>query len=58
MKPDVIGPGVNILAAWSEIAGPTGLEKDTRKTKFNIMSGINCFGVIQFLHCLIIELWY
>lgn len=39
MKPDVIGPGVNILAAWSEIAGPTGLEKDTRKTKFNIMSG-------------------
>ncbi|XP_021714988.1 subtilisin-like protease SBT1.8 [Chenopodium quinoa] len=39
MKPDVIGPGVNILAAWSEIAGPTGLEKDTRKTQFNIMSG-------------------
>ncbi|XVE70719.1 hypothetical protein DITRI_Ditri10aG0093200 [Diplodiscus trichospermus] len=39
LKPDVIGPGVNILAAWSEAIGPTGLPKDTRKTKFNIMSG-------------------
>lgn len=39
LKPDVIGPGVNILAAWSEAVGPTGLDKDTRKTQFNIMSG-------------------
>ncbi|PON41321.1 Subtilase [Parasponia andersonii] len=39
LKPDVIGPGVNILAAWSEAIGPTGLEKDARKTQFNIMSG-------------------
>ncbi|TYG59488.1 hypothetical protein ES288_D08G306600v1 [Gossypium darwinii] len=39
LKPDVIGPGVNILAAWSEAIGPTGLVKDTRKTKFNIVSG-------------------
>ncbi|XP_059432690.1 subtilisin-like protease SBT1.8 [Corylus avellana] len=39
LKPDVIGPGVNILAAWSDAVGPTGLEKDTRKTQFNIMSG-------------------
>lgn len=39
LKPDVIGPGVNILAAWSEAVGPTGLEKDTRRTQFNIMSG-------------------
>ncbi|XP_058078697.1 subtilisin-like protease SBT1.8 [Magnolia sinica] len=39
LKPDLIGPGVNILAGWSESVGPTGLEKDTRKTKFNIMSG-------------------
>ncbi|CAI9766572.1 unnamed protein product [Fraxinus pennsylvanica] len=38
-EPDVIGPGVNILAAWTEAVGPTGLEQDTRKTKFNIMSG-------------------
>lgn len=41
LKPDVIGPGVNILAAWSDAVGPTGLEKDTRKTQFNIMSGIS-----------------
>lgn len=39
LKPDVIGPGVNILAAWSEAVGPTGMAKDTRKTQFNIMSG-------------------
>ncbi|KAL2501399.1 Subtilase family protein [Forsythia ovata] len=39
LKPDVIGPGVNILAAWSEAVGPTGLEQDTRKASFNIMSG-------------------
>ncbi|XP_030943616.1 subtilisin-like protease SBT1.8 [Quercus lobata] len=39
LKPDVIGPGVNILAAWSEAVGPTGLDTDTRKTRFNIMSG-------------------
>ncbi|KAJ1437123.1 Peptidase S8/S53 domain [Sesbania bispinosa] len=39
LKPDVIGPGVNILAGWSEAIGPSGLSSDTRKTKFNIMSG-------------------
>ncbi|KAL5768502.1 hypothetical protein ACOSP7_015048 [Xanthoceras sorbifolium] len=39
LKPDLIGPGVNILAAWSEAIGPTELEKDNRKTQFNIMSG-------------------
>ncbi|CAK9155208.1 unnamed protein product [Ilex paraguariensis] len=39
LKPDVIGPGVNILAAWSVPVGPTGLEEDTRETQFNIISG-------------------
>lgn len=39
LKPDIIGPGVNILAAWSEAVGPTGLERDARKTQFNILSG-------------------
>ncbi|XP_077236374.1 subtilase family protein [Tasmannia lanceolata] len=39
LKPDMIGPGVNILAGWSGSVGPTGLAKDTRRTKFNIMSG-------------------
>ncbi|XP_039007098.1 subtilisin-like protease SBT1.8 [Hibiscus syriacus] len=38
LKPDIIGPGVNILAAWSEAIGPTGLVKDPRRTEFNIMS--------------------
>ncbi|XP_028782767.1 subtilisin-like protease SBT1.8 [Neltuma alba] len=39
LKPDVIGPGVNILAGWSEAIGPSGLSQDSRKTNFNIMSG-------------------
>lgn len=39
LKPDVIGPGVNILAAWTGAVGPSG-SQDTRKTQFNIMSGI------------------
>ncbi|KAJ4750415.1 Subtilisin-like protease SBT1.7 [Rhynchospora pubera] len=39
LKPDLIGPGVNILAAWSGAAGPTGLVKDDRRTQFNIVSG-------------------
>ncbi|BAT76884.1 Subtilisin-like protease [Vigna angularis] len=38
LKPDIIGPGVNILAGWSGAVGPSGSE-DTRKTRFNIMSG-------------------
>lgn len=41
LKPDVIGPGVNILAAWSESIGPTGMDSDKRKTQFNIMSGMS-----------------
>ncbi|KAG6475231.1 hypothetical protein ZIOFF_064449 [Zingiber officinale] len=39
LKPDFIGPGVNILAGWSGEVGPTGLPKDRRRTQFNIMSG-------------------
>jgi subtilisin family serine protease len=39
LKPDLIGPGVNILAGWSGAAGPTGLVKDDRRTLFNIVSG-------------------
>lgn len=40
LKPDVIGPGVNILAIWPEAVGPTGLDTDTRKTQFNVISGM------------------
>jgi len=45
LKPDVIGPGVNILAGWSESIGPSGLPDDTRKTQFNIVSGMFCFSL-------------
>ncbi|KAL9229811.1 hypothetical protein vseg_005240 [Gypsophila vaccaria] len=39
LKPDLIAPGVNILAAWSGAVGPTGLPIDTRRVDFNIISG-------------------
>ncbi|KAG8380169.1 hypothetical protein BUALT_Bualt07G0165600 [Buddleja alternifolia] len=39
LKPDVIAPGVNILAGWTGNIGPTDLETDTRKVEFNIISG-------------------
>ncbi|KAF8405404.1 hypothetical protein HHK36_010309 [Tetracentron sinense] len=39
LKPDLIAPGVNILAAWTDAVGPTGLDSDYRKTEFNILSG-------------------
>ncbi|XP_022748166.1 subtilisin-like protease SBT1.6 [Durio zibethinus] len=39
LKPDLIAPGVNILAAWTDAVGPTGLDSDQRKTEFNILSG-------------------
>ncbi|KAL3375714.1 hypothetical protein AABB24_006934 [Solanum stoloniferum] len=39
LKPDVIAPGVNILAAWPDGVAPSGLPWDTRRTEFNILSG-------------------
>lgn len=39
LKPDMIAPGVNILAGWSGSLGPTGLATDTRRVEFNIISG-------------------
>ncbi|CAH8364053.1 unnamed protein product [Eruca vesicaria subsp. sativa] len=39
LKPDLIAPGVNILAAWTSAAGPTGLPSDPRRVEFNIISG-------------------
>ncbi|KAI0494589.1 hypothetical protein KFK09_024730 [Dendrobium nobile] len=39
LKPDVIAPGLNILAAWPDGIGPAGIESDHRQTEFNILSG-------------------
>ncbi|KAJ3680062.1 hypothetical protein LUZ60_016340 [Juncus effusus] len=39
MKPDVIAPGVNILAAWTGNLGPSSLPTDERRVQFNILSG-------------------
>ncbi|XP_019154273.1 PREDICTED: subtilisin-like protease SBT1.4 [Ipomoea nil] len=39
LKPDVIAPGVNILAAWIDTKGPSQTSTDYRRTEFNIMSG-------------------
>lgn len=39
LKPDIVAPGVNILAGWSGAVGPTGLAIDSRRVAFNIISG-------------------
>jgi len=39
LKPDVIAPGLNILAAWPDRVGPSGSASDHRRTEFNILSG-------------------
>lgn len=39
LKPDVIAPGVNIIAAWPQNIGPTCLPEDSRRVNFTVMSG-------------------
>jgi subtilisin family serine protease len=39
LKPDVVAPGVNILAAWTGEVGPSSLATDKRRVQFNILSG-------------------
>ncbi|XP_021735084.1 subtilisin-like protease SBT1.7 [Chenopodium quinoa] len=39
LKPDMIAPGVNILAGWTGAVGPTGEASDSRRVEFNIISG-------------------
>ncbi|XP_060203476.1 subtilisin-like protease SBT1.3 [Lycium barbarum] len=39
LKPDMVAPGVNILAAWTGALGPSSLPIDQRRTNFNILSG-------------------
>ncbi|XP_010917483.2 subtilisin-like protease SBT1.4 [Elaeis guineensis] len=55
LKPDVIAPGVNILAAWTGISSPTDLDIDPRRVLFNIISGtsMSCphvSGIAALLH--------
>ncbi|KAF8721326.1 hypothetical protein HU200_023261 [Digitaria exilis] len=39
LKPDVIAPGVNIIAAWPGNIGPSGLDVDARRSNFSVLSG-------------------
>ncbi|XP_012472763.1 subtilisin-like protease SBT4.4 [Gossypium raimondii] len=39
LKPDISAPGVDILAAYSPVASPSTTTTDTRRVKYNIISG-------------------
>lgn len=39
LKPDISAPGVDILAAWSGAQSVSDIDADTRRTKYNIISG-------------------
>nr|KYP40423.1 Cucumisin [Cajanus cajan] len=39
LKPDLIAPGVDIVASWSPLGSATGTLGDERKLEFNIISG-------------------
>ncbi|KAL6659510.1 hypothetical protein ACP70R_003550 [Stipagrostis hirtigluma subsp. patula] len=39
LKPDLVAPGVDILAAWTGATSPSKTDADTRRVEFNILSG-------------------
>nr|KYP39986.1 Subtilisin-like protease [Cajanus cajan] len=39
LKPDVTAPGVNIIAAFTQAAGPSNLASDQRRVLFNVRQG-------------------
>ncbi|CAA6662103.1 unnamed protein product [Spirodela intermedia] len=58
LKPDILAPGVDILAAYSLGVAPTFAEADTRRVAFNIISGTSMacphvsgvVGLLKMLH--------
>nr|CAB3468375.1 unnamed protein product [Digitaria exilis] len=58
LKPDITAPGVNVIAAWTGAAAPTGQPFDRRRVAFNVLSGtsMSCphvsgiAGLIKTLH--------
>ncbi|PNY02125.1 subtilisin-like protease SDD1-like protein [Trifolium pratense] len=38
LKPDVIAPGVNIIAAWPQNLGPIDLPEDTKSVSFSVIA--------------------
>lgn len=39
IQPDITGPGLNILAAWSEVSPASIAPGDNRLVKYNVKSG-------------------
>lgn len=39
VQPDLTAPGLNILAAYTNMTSLTGIESDSRVVKYNIMAG-------------------
>lgn len=39
LQPDLVAPGVEILAGWSPVSPPSEFESDNRTLQFNILSG-------------------
>lgn len=39
LKPDLMVPGVNIIAGWLGRVGPTQVALDDRRVEFNVNSG-------------------
>ncbi|GAB4859294.1 Subtilisin-like protease SBT5.3 [Ancistrocladus abbreviatus] len=39
LKPDITAPGVSVIAAYTEVQGPTDQPFDKRRVKFNSLSG-------------------
>ncbi|KAH9793871.1 subtilisin-like protease SBT5.3 [Citrus sinensis] len=58
LKPDITAPGVTIIAAYTEAAGPTNEDYDRRRIPFNALSGtsMSCphvsgiVGLLKTLH--------